>query len=294
MARPHSTKEQLHPRNRHREGYDFDALIDAHAALAPFVELNKYGTRSINFFDPKAVRELNAALLALYYNIEWWQIPPSALTPPIPGRADYIHYLADVVGAKRKSVRCLDIGTGASCIYPIIGHAEYGWEFVGSDIDQTSLNCAKQILERNPQFGGDISLRLQSDHTKIFEGVILPGEHFDVTLCNPPFHDSAQSAEQGTRRKLRALGAKDKKTTLNFSGRSNELWCEGGERAFIERMIAESRLFASQCGWFSTLVSKEDNLPHLRAALHRAKVRQHQTIEMHQGNKRSRILMWHY
>ncbi len=293
MAQLKEVKGELHPRNRHRSGYDFDALIAAHSALEPFVALNKYGNRSINFFDPKGVKALNAALLALHYKIEWWEIPPSALTPPIPGRADYIHYAADLIGGGDNSIRCLDVGVGANCIYPIIGRAEYGWEFVGSDIEPLSIDSAAKIIESNTLLRGHVELRLQSCKESIFKGIIEPGEQFDLTICNPPFHNSAQSAKRGTQRKLKGLRA-DKTAGLNFAGQSNELWCEGGERLFIERMISESRLFAKQCRWFTTLVSNEDNLPPLRAAIRAAKATEQRTIEMHQGNKRSRILAWRY
>ncbi|MFI3285210.1 MAG: 23S rRNA (adenine(1618)-N(6))-methyltransferase RlmF [Rikenellaceae bacterium] len=286
-------KGELHPRNPHRDGYDFEALVKAHAPLERFVALNKYGTLSINFFDPQAVRALNAALLALHYNIGWWEIPSSALTPPIPGRADYIHYVADLAPA---STRCLDVGVGANCIYPIIGSAAYGWEFVGSDISKSSIESARQIVERNSVLSGRVELRHQADPTKIFDGVINNCEHFDITLCNPPFHASAEAAAKGTQRKLRGLKATSKgnKAVLNFGGESNELWCEGGERKFVERMISESRQFATQCGWFTSLISNEDNLAPLRRALNSVGVREQRTIEMYQGNKRSRILAWRF
>jgi 23S rRNA (adenine1618-N6)-methyltransferase len=38
----------------------------------------------------------------------------------------------------------LDIGTGASCIYPILGQTVYQWHFVASDIDPISINTAKK------------------------------------------------------------------------------------------------------------------------------------------------------
>ncbi len=292
MAHAKISKGELHPNNPHREGYNFEALIEAHEELREFVAPNKYGTQSINFFDPKAVKALNRALLALYYNIEWWEIPASALIPPIPGRADYLHYAAELIGAE-PSARCLDVGVGANCIYPIIGRSAYGWEFVGSDIEQSSLESARRIVERNEILRGHVELREQPRKEDIFEGVIRPDDHFDLTICNPPFHSSAQSAQQSAQRKLRGLRAA-KGSGLNFAGQSNELWCEGGERLFIERMISQSRKFASQCRWFTTLVSNEDNLRPLRTALSKSRAKEIRVIEMHQGNKRSRILAWKY
>lgn len=124
-------KTILHPRNKHRSNYDFAALTKSLPALKPYVAINKYGNESIDFSDPAAVKALNKALLSHFYNIANWDIPEGYLCPPIPGRADYIHYLADLLEEeepllKGKNIKVLDIGIGANCVYPIIGHQEYG------------------------------------------------------------------------------------------------------------------------------------------------------------------------
>ncbi len=289
----------LHPRNRHKGEYDFEAMQEAYPPLARFVGPNKLGDISINFFDAEGVRALNYSLLALYYDIKGWDFSASSLTPPIPGRADYIHCLADIIGSQRdESVRCLDIGVGASSIYPIIGNCEYGWQMVGSDISADSVASSRAIVERNPRLKGHIEIRHQQNSDSIFEGVIAPDEHFTATLCNPPFHASAQEAARGSQRKLnnlRGRASKPKKSpTLNFAGDHNELWCEGGEKRFIERMIEQSADFRNCVDYFTTLVSSEDNLPYLYAALKRAKVTNYRTVEMSQGNKKSRILVWRF
>ncbi|HWW40560.1 RlmF-related methyltransferase, partial [Pedobacter sp.] len=146
-------KKQLHPRNKHRSRYDFSLLVKSCPDLRDFVLINPYGDESIDFADASAVKMLNKALLAQYYRIKHWDIPENYLCPPIPGRADYIHYLADLLGESNngvvptgKSVKVLDIGTGANCIYPIIGHQEYGWTFVGSDIDRGAVQSAENII----------------------------------------------------------------------------------------------------------------------------------------------------
>ncbi len=287
---------KLHPRNRHSGQYDFEKLVRVHPVLKPFVVDNGYGVNSINFFDPEAVRALNQALLKSQYNIEYWDFQQSALTPPIPGRADYIHYLCDLLSPhKGEQTKILDIGVGANCIYPIIGVCEYGWQFVGSDIEVASLQSAQQIIDRNSTLSGNVELRHQISNNFIFKGIISPEDQFDATICNPPFHDSAKSAKSGSMRKLRNLKRGGKVShKLNFAGQSNELWCEGGELQFVMRMIEESELFKDQCRWFTTLISKEDNLSPLLRKLKQKNVHPPRVIEMSQGNKKSRILAWRY
>jgi 23S rRNA (adenine1618-N6)-methyltransferase len=287
----------LHPRNQHREGYDFERLIVKSPELKAVTTRNPRGQMTIDFQDATAVRMLNRALLMAHYDIDFWDIPASFLCPPIPGRVDYIHYLADLLAESNcqqiprgPAIKALDIGTGASLVYPLTGQHEYGWDFTGVDIDPASLQSARQICQRN---GLKIGLRRQRNPEDIFEGVVGPDDIFHVTLCNPPFHASLAQAAEGTRRKWRNLG-KGHSAELNFGGQNAELWCPGGEIGFIARMIEQSVIFADQCLWFTCLVSKKDNLKPLSRQLKKAQVAEFRIVEMAQGQKTSRFIAWTY
>ncbi len=296
------SKEKLHPRNKHRERYDFQELCKSSPGLNAFVKRNAYGNESVDFFNPAAVKMLNAALLKHFYKIEYWEIPDNYLTPPVPGRADYIHYLADLLSENNRGkisggnkIKGLDIGTGANCIYPAIGVAEYDWSFVGTDIDAEAIDVASKIVALNPVLKENVELRLQKNKKYIFSGIIKENEKFDFTICNPPFHASPDEAKVGTMRKLRNLKGKNvKRATLNFGGQSNELWCEGGEVQFVTNMILESKRFSNSCVWFSTLVSKASNLNGYYKTLKKVGATGVKTIPMGQGNKISRVLAWSF
>ena len=300
LPSPSSDKPGLHPRNRHRAGYDFPALTRSCPELAPFVTHNPAGRETIDFADPAAVTQLNRALLRHHYGIAHWEIPTGYLCPPIPGRADYLHHIADLLSGgvataipRGPETAVLDLGTGANCIYPLIGVAEYGWRFVGTEIDPAAITSAKKIVAANPLLAGKIDVRRQSTPPHLFRGVVHRGETFSVSICNPPFHASAAEAAAGTRRKLRALGtATPGRSPLNFGGRNHELWCEGGELAFVRRMIAESANLPHACRWFTTLVSKRENLPALERALAAVRPTASRTISLAHGQKQSRILAW--
>ena len=292
-------KSKLHPRNKHRERYDFGQLIDSCPGLAAFVRLNDYQDESIDFFDPEAVKMLNKALLKHYYAIDSWDIPVGYLCPPVPGRADYIHHIADLLHSSHagkkvpgEKIKCLDIGVGANCIYPIIGNKEYGWSFIGADIDPVAIKSANQIVASDPVLKENIELRLQPDPGNIFQGIIQSGELIDLTICNPPFHSSLAEAQTGTMRKLKNLKQQIIKPVLNFGGQHNELWCKGGEERFARDMIFQSRQFAASCFWFSTLISKQTNLKSAYNALAKTGAVEIRTIPMGQGNKISRIVAW--
>ncbi len=293
-------KLALHKRNKHRERYDFKQLTESCLELAQFVKLNNYGDESIDFSNSTAVKMLNKALLKHFYDIENWDIPENYLCPPIPGRADYIHHISDVLCAsnygkfpKGENVTCLDIGTGANCVYPLIGQKEYGWSFIGTDIDTVAIENGNKILEHNPSLKGKIDLRFQNNSKDFFYGILKKDEQIDLTVCNPPFHASLAEAQAVNIRKVSNLKQKKvDKPALNFGGQNNELWCEGGEERFVREMIRESKKFADSCFWFSSLISKQANLKLVYAALEKVEAVEVKTIPMGQGNKISRILVW--
>jgi len=299
-------KKGLHPRNKHGGRYDFKQLIACCPELAVFVAPNPYGDDSIDFANPDAVRALNRALLKQIYGITGWDLPAQYLCPPIPGRADYLHHLADLLADSNggivphgEAISVLDIGVGANCVYPLIGHSEYGWHFVGTDIDRTALACAQKTVDANSGHRDAIELRFQASRSAVFKGVLKADELFDLTMSNPPFHASMSEARAGTERKWQNLGKKavsksvgKKAPVLNFGGQAAELCCEGGEEGFVGRMIEESAQFSTRCLWFTSMVSKATSLPTIYRALKRVGVQDSRTIEMAHGQKKSRIVCW--
>ncbi|TPD49608.1 MAG: 23S rRNA (adenine(1618)-N(6))-methyltransferase RlmF [Thalassolituus maritimus] len=290
--------KKLHLRNIHNQEYDFYQLIEASPDLAHYITRAPSSQQTIEFANPSAVKVLNAALLKHHYRINDWNIPDGALCPPVPGRVDYIHYIADLLDSIEpdKSVRMLDIGTGANGIYPLLASSVYDWECVATDINKASLDNVAEVLKSNAALESRISLRLQHDKHKMFEGVVLPQEQFDVSVCNPPFHASAEDALRGSQRKVANLNKgkaePNNKPLLNFGGMENELWCNGGEALFLKKMIKESKQFASQIRWFTSLVSKAENVKPLSKLANKAGATDVKVIEMTQGKKQTRVLVW--
>ncbi len=263
--------------------------------MEPYVFENKYNKQTVDFANPKAVKALNKALLQKYYNIKYWDFPERNLCPPIPGRVDYIHHVAQLLEASniKKDIKVLDIGTGASCIYPLLGHAEYNWHFVGTDIDKKSLSNAQHIINKN-KLNDFISLRQQTDAALIFKGILNEEDQFSVAICNPPFFKSEADALEATARKLKGLKAEGDQVVRNFAGTQNELWYKGGEKAFIHNYLYESSLYKTQCKWFTTLVSKKDLVKGMQVSLKKLGVKEVKIIPMGQGNKLSRIVAWRF
>ena len=312
-AKSNTEKTNLHPRNLDRFGYNFEQLINVSPDLQQFVSVNEHNIDSsdseqakqtIDFSNPDAVKALNKALLINHFDIQDWDIPANYLCPPIPGRADYIHYIADLLATTNNGVipegemvQGLDIGVGANCIYPIIGNSAYGWSFVGTDIDENAIQNCKKIIANNPKLMDPISLQLQTESRFIFKNIITPEDRFAFTICNPPFHSSQDEATKSSLRKVNNLESRDfsnkaTKPVLNFGGHNAELWCAGGELGFITQMAYESAKYPLQCLWFTTLVSKKDNLSSIYKTLNKVSVVEIKTIDMAQGQKTSRIVAW--
>ncbi len=301
-----ATQHQLHPRNAHHGRYDFKALCTSTPELSGFLRANPRGDSSIDFSDADAVRVLNQALLKHVYGVVHWDLPPGYLCPPIPGRADYVHYLADLLSEstgqpESSKVRVLDIGTGASCIYPILASSCYGWEVVGSDIDAVALGSAQAIVESNPRLKKKISLRLQPDRKFVFKAIVTEDDYFDAALCNPPFYKSASEARSKNQQKTKSLESSaglarsaGAQPLRNFAGTDKELWCAGGEAKFLRDMIRESKHYRHQVGWFTSLVSRAKHINSLKKEIQRAGATETRVVDMRQGHKISRFIAWTY
>lgn len=288
-------KSGFHSNNRHQGKYDIIALVKSYPELERYIIENKVGEKSVKFSDPKAVKALNAALLIHYYDLDYWDIPEGFLCPAVPGRADYIHHIAELLEGKTVNIKLLDIGTGANLIYPIIASHEYGWSVVGTDIDQEVLNSAKNIINNNKRLQTKVDLRRQPNKEDIFHGIIDTKDYFDLTMCNPPFYQSAEEAVKNNERKNKNLhGNKSNKVKRNFAGQATELWTEGGEKQFLKDMVYQSQKYGSQVGWFTTLVSREAHIPAISKSIESVKAKRAKIIEMGTSNKASRIVAWKF
>jgi 23S rRNA (adenine1618-N6)-methyltransferase len=306
----------MHPRNPHKNGYHFEELAKAYPPLLAHLAPKPDGKLTIDFAQPNAVKSLNAALLSHYYQVHFWDIPDGYLCPAVPGRADYIHSIADLLAetlpgqniddtqAKGKQIKGLDIGTGANLIYPIIGSQTYGWQMTGTDVHEPSYQSAKVIAKSNKNLSKLVKVKLQSPPS-IFEGIISNEDYYTFTMSNPPFHESASAAMSGSRKKNKNLArhahkrrggnsSADNRDKLNFGGQHNELWCEGGEFAFVKQMLKESQVFSKQVGWFTSLLSKKDSVPGLEKFAKHLGVSDWRVVNMSQGAKASRFIAWRF
>ena len=278
---------------------------------------------TIKFADPNAVRALNTALLVADYDIASNYadiLPTDALIPPVPGRADYVHYVADLLCAESgkipegPSVRGLDIGTGASVIYPLIATSAYGWSMIASEINHISVQSGGTIIQVN-ELENLIDLRRQESKKNIFDGIWEPNEEIDFIMCNPPFFPSLEAFQAENARKIKGLarGGMNKKksrkeaieakksefqsssSSNNFGGTDSELWCKGGEVPFVRQMVDESKKksYRRKFLWCTSLVSRATNADQIEKYLRKtAQPKDIRRISFGAGKKSASILAW--
>ncbi|XP_003377335.1 putative methyltransferase METT10D [Trichinella spiralis] len=114
---------RMHPRNFYRNNPpNFAELALQYPDFRQHCAIDIYGKVNFNFKNPDAIRALTNVLLKKDFGLSI-EIPPDSLVPRIPGRLNYIHWLQDLAASHfpDESVRCIDIGSGASCIYPLLG-----------------------------------------------------------------------------------------------------------------------------------------------------------------------------
>ena len=141
-----------HPRNPFRVRPDFLQLSSKHAELELHLIRFANGKCKVDFESADAVRTLTRVLLQETYELDV-QIPLDRLVPAVPQRLNYLLWLEDIFNTicdHEKLVVGLDIGTGASCIFPLLGcRLRSNWNFVGTELDSQSAIAASQNVNRN-------------------------------------------------------------------------------------------------------------------------------------------------
>ena len=283
--------ERMHPRNVFAASNpDFAALAATHPRLLPYLVETKDGLHTIDFASWDATFELNRALLDACYGVKHWEVPRGHLCPPVANRANYVHWIEDLLALSRPASASasaagpalvgLDVGVGASCVYPLIGASLNGWRFVGIDVTDVAVAGARANAAGNPAIRHLVEIRdartfrlagtsptlenqtRTNENDSRGDSLLLPAmdehETFAFCMCNPPFFDSDIQTEEARRRK---------NPGSDFGGSDAETSCPGGERAFTARLFEDSLALRDRVHWFTTMCGKKETVKHLRRAL---------------------------
>uniref|UniRef100_A0AAV1TYH4 U6 small nuclear RNA (adenine-(43)-N(6))-methyltransferase n=1 Tax=Peronospora matthiolae TaxID=2874970 RepID=A0AAV1TYH4_9STRA len=288
-----------HDRNRYKhKAPDFYALGQQYAEFRHYLRnVDDVNCRaSLAWDDPFAVRELTKTLLLHDFGLHW-EIPINRLCPPLPNRLNYLHWIEDLLrqadwskfvgqeqdlkttAVNEEIVSGIDVGTGANCIYALLGATMNKWRFIATEIDAESFACAKENVSRNHL---EAFITVKRTHTNRLLAEPLEGEplghKFHFVMCNPPFFDNMDEA--------------DTNPESSCMGSTNEMVFPGGEVAFIGRMIADSKDLQNRVLWFTSMVGRKASLRKLLALLRETKVRSTRTTEFFQGRTKRWGIAW--
>ncbi len=220
------------------------------------------GSVSLNFADPEASRCLAKAILSVEYGLVV-DLPKGHLIPAIPNRLNYLLWIEDLLAYAEEHVhgiKGIDIGTGPSCIYPLLGTSLHkDWSFVATDIDSNSISVARQNVSHN-NLSDRITLVHNTDPSSILKPIFDQTDDtsvFAFCMTNPPFYDGQEDLD-----KCRALKGNAAPDSPEYT--ASEYFFQGGELAFIKIMVEESQIYKYRCIWYTSTVAKKSNLKLLQ------------------------------
>ena len=297
--------------------------------------------------------ELARAILHKYHGgITLTSMPTDRLCPPIPNRLNYVRWIYDLVyqktefggdGEKINKIeendnilkklhfRGIDIGTGASCIYPLLLSSIFSkdWMFFATEIDPISFRSAQKNIDANKlQHKIQISLvpqtkekeepkfaqELQSTETQPTSFSTLLTKYQTSQVQGPVYNAIEAAIQLYDEPKIQFdfcmtnppfyskpshcqtprsgdLRARTAMTTLE------SLYPRGGEKAFILDMINDSLTSRNQITWYTSLIGQKSTLDYIEKTLlklgfSRANVRIAQFVQGKRGIQRRWAIAW--
>lgn len=284
--------KSMHPRNRYKDKPpDFSYLASKYKEFQQHVHTNLTGKVSLNFKEPEAVRALTCTLLKEDFGLTI-DIPLERLIPTVPLRLNYIHWVEDLIGCgtnKNKLIRGIDIGTGASCIYPLLGATMNGWFFLATEVDDMCFSYATKNVEQN-NLSDLIKVVKVPQKTLLMDALKEESEIvYDFCMCNPPFFANQMEAQGVNSRNP----SRPPPSSINTGG-ITEIMAEGGELEFVKRIIHDSLQLKKRLRWYSCMLGKKCSLVPLKEELQQQGVPKVTHTEFCQGRTMRWALAWSF
>nr|XP_019539786.2 U6 small nuclear RNA (adenine-(43)-N(6))-methyltransferase-like [Aedes albopictus] len=288
-----SMNKFMHPRNIYRQRPDFRALVKQYPELTAVTTVDLNGKLKLDYKDRKALQLLTSCLLKRDYGLQV-DLPPDKLVPTLPLRLNYILWLEDLEEAlgwkNRAEVRGLDIGCGASCIYPLLGvvHSKRRWRMVGLELLEDSVLVARANVERNGLQACIEVVQQKSEDGSVLKQFMEGRENFDFCMCNPPFFDD----DEGTTHKDRTDQRKEPPNAV--TGSDKELRIDGGELRFLERIIDESLELKERITVYTSMIGHKKNFEEILRIMKRRSISNVTTTRFCQGNTTRWGVAWSF
>ncbi|CAL8351133.1 unnamed protein product [Lota lota] len=284
-----SLNKSMHPRNRYKDTPpDFAYLASKYPDFQQHVHTSIAGRSMLNFKEPKAVRALTCTLLKEDFGLTI-AIPLERLIPTVPLRLNYIHWVEDLTGGQGQLRKGIDIGTGASCIYPLLGATMNGWYFLATEVDDICFDYATKNVEQNNL--SELIKVVKVPHKTLLMDALKEETTivYDFCMCNPPFFANQLEAKGENSRNSR----RPPPSSVNTGG-VTEIMAEGGELEFVKRIIHDSLQLRTRLRWYSCMLGKKCSLAPLKEELRKQGVPRVTHTEFCQGRTMRWALAWSF
>lgn len=238
-------------------------------------------TGKIDFKNPAAVRSLTKCCLLKDFDLNV-QLPENKLSPTLPLRLNYIHWIEDLlhhVGIT-ENVAGIDIGCGASCIYSLLAvRLNDNWKMSALEIDNDNLKFAKENVSTN-RLDENISVVDQEGSSSIFDKLLASNpQQKSFCMCNPPFFSSPDEVFQSENR----TGNRKRPRSQNSGTPSELIFEDGGELGFVKKILNESVQLKEKVQIYTTMLGCKKNVPQLVDEIRKRNIESVTTTEFIQG-----------
>ncbi|XP_011646547.1 U6 small nuclear RNA (adenine-(43)-N(6))-methyltransferase [Pogonomyrmex barbatus] len=281
-----NVKKYIHPRNKYKRPPDYKKLAILYPEFREIAIMDFSGKMRIDFKERKSLHVLTETLLKHDFDLHV-NIPPDNLNPAIPLRLNYILWIEDLMMHSKlqmDKVTGIDIGTGAVCIYALLLAKIYKCQMIGTEVNKDSVKHAQECVRRNKLQNLIEIITVNSN--RIFKDTMQNDKVYDFSMCNPPFFESE---DDGFDKVAKILPPRNAST-----GNDGELKTEGGEVAFVTRMIEESVEMQDRIKIYSTMIGKKADLASLRRLLRSRNITNITWTEFCQGYTTRWGLAWSF
>ena len=219
---------------------------------------------------PAFQRALTRSILHFHFGLQLPLLPDDRLCPPVPNRWFYCEWvLQEVMPSLTNPMHFettykvtnvgLDVGTGASAIYPLLLLSQDSkLHMLASEIDTMSIQSAKINCEANG-LQDRVTLIPITDSSNLVGGPLSQAlakanvTNLDFIVTNPPFFDERPSERADGR----------ERTPMT----DTEGLYPGGEVGWVLDVLRDSLTTLTNIGWYSTMLSKKASFQTLERIL---------------------------
>ncbi|CCX16689.1 Similar to Putative methyltransferase-like protein C27D7.08c; acc. no. O42662 [Pyronema omphalodes CBS 100304] len=155
-----------------------------------------------------------------------------------------------------------------------------------TEIDSHSYAFAETNIESN-HLTHRINLRQPSSSTQLLPSDLWGEQNIDFIMCNPPFYGSFAALEAAT-------AAKTAPPNSACTGSETEMVYEGGEVAFVGRILEESLALRTRVKWYSSLFGLRSSVDIFIGMLKEKGIENYTATEMHLGKTKRWAVAWSF